>query len=131
MNKTNKKNYIKIILSSFIGALLGAVIVYLTKKQFPYEGILGALIGGIILTLVQQIKIKYKKNDIPEVDERISNNLFKFFAYVSHATLGLIFITLSIFSSLGNKFISLNYIWLIFSIYFLIIVVGGFIIKKK
>lgn len=131
MDKKNKGMPFKIIIGSFIGALLASVIVYITKNQFPYEVILGVLMGGIILAIIQQIKIKYKKNNVPETDERVSNNRFQFFAYVSYATLGIIFIGLCIFSFLGNKFIPINYIWIIFFLYFLVTVIGGFIIKKK
>lgn len=127
----NEKKSLKIILATLIGALLGAVIVYITKNKFPYEVILGGLVGGIILIIAQQIKMKNKKNSVPETDERVVNNLSKFFAYMSHIALGIMFIGLSIFSFLENKFIPISYIWFTFFLYFLVTVIGGFIIKKK
>lgn len=72
----------------------------LIKNQFSYKGLLGVLIEEIVLIIIQQIKIKYRENDIPENDERVTNNLLQFFAYVSHATLGLDLFSLILTQSL-------------------------------
>lgn len=83
-----------IISSTLIGSILGSFLIYYFQGEFPYEVLNGGLIATIILTVVEVIKQKRKKNNLPEVDERVIRNIFRFFTYLSHIFLGLLFITL-------------------------------------
>lgn len=120
-----------IISSTLIGAILGSFLIYYFQGEFPYEVLNGGLIATIILTVVEVIKQKRKKNNLPEVDERVIRNIFRFFTYLSHIFLGLLFITLGIFTLLGIESISIFYLWLFFISYIWISGIGSFIIMRK
>ncbi|MEK4948073.1 MULTISPECIES: hypothetical protein [Carnobacterium] len=120
-----------IISSTLIGSILGSFLIYYFQGEFPYEVLNGGLIATIILTVVEVIKQKRKKNNLPEVDERVIRNIFRFFTYLSHIFLGLLFITLGIFTLLGIESISIFYLWLFFISYIWISGIGSFIIMRK
>lgn len=63
----------------FIGVVLGSVLVYLIQGKFPYEVLTGCLIVTIILTFIEVIKQKRKKDHLPEADERVMQNVSRFF----------------------------------------------------
>ena len=120
-----------LITCTFLGAVLGSFLIYYFQGEFPYEVLNGGLIATIILTVVEVIKQKRKKNNLPKVDERVIRNIFRFFTYLSHIFLGLLFITLGIFTLLGIESISIFYLWLFFISYIWISGIGSFIIMRK
>ena len=120
-----------IIICTFIGAVLGSLLAYYFQGELPYEVLIGGLAATIILTVMQVIKQKRKKDNLPEADERVIHNIFRFFAFASHITLAIIFIVLGVFTLLGNESISLLYLWIFFFAYIWIVGIGTLIIKVR
>ncbi|MGM8212820.1 hypothetical protein ACLIBH_08500 [Virgibacillus sp. W0430] len=120
-----------IIIGTLIGAVLGSLLVYLFQGEFPYEVLAGGLAVAIILTVLQLIKQKRKKDNLPEADERVVYNVFRFFAYSSHITLAVLFIGLAVFTLLGYESISILYVWVLFFAYIWITGIGGLIMKRR
>ncbi|MFD1349974.1 hypothetical protein [Oceanobacillus caeni] len=120
-----------IITCTFIGAVLGSFLAYSFQGEFPYEVLAGGLVATIILTVIQVIKQRRKRDNLPEADERVIHNVFRFFTYVSHIFLAILFIALAIFTLLGNESISILYLWLFFFSYIWIAGIGALIIKRK
>jgi len=120
-----------IIACTLLGAILGSFLVYYFQGAFPYEVLAAGLITALFLTLIQVIKQKQKKDTVPETDERVAKNIFRFFAYMSHGFLGILFISLGVFTLLGNESISIFYLWILFFSYIWIVGIGALIIKRK
>ena len=120
-----------IILCTLIGAVLGSFLVYFFQGEFPYEVLVGGIAATIILTFIQLIKQKRKKDNLPEADERVIHNIFRFIAFASHITLAILFIALGVFTLLGNESISLLYLWIFFFAYIWIVGIGTLIIKVR
>jgi len=120
-----------IIICTFIGAALGSFLVYFFQGEFPYEVLTAGLVAAVILTVIQIIKQKRKKNNLPDADERVIRNIFRFFAFASHITLAILFIALGMFTLLGNESISILYLWILFFTYIWIVGIGTFIIKVR
>jgi len=120
-----------IIFCTFIGAALGSFLVYFFQGEFPYEVLTAGLVAAVILTVIQIIKQKRKKNNLPDADERVIRNIFRFFAFASHITLAILFIALGMFTLLGNESISILYLWILFFTYIWIVGIGTFIIKVR
>ena len=120
-----------IILCTLIGAVLGSFLVYVFQGEFPYEVLIGGIAATIILTAIQLIKQKRKKDNLPEADERVIHNIFRFFAFTSHITLAIFFIALGVFTLFGNESISLLYLWIFFFAYIWIVGIGTLIIKVR
>ncbi|MGM0830279.1 MAG: hypothetical protein ACQEU4_18815 [Bacillota bacterium] len=119
------------IMCTFIGAVLGSSLVYLNKGEFPYEVLAGGFLATIILIVIQVVKQKRKKDNLPEADERVIRNIFRFFAFSSHITLAILFMALAVITLLGNESISILYLWLVFFAYIWIVGVGALIIKVR
>ena len=119
------------MICTLIGAALGSWLAYVAYGEFPYEVLIGGAIATIILAVVQVIKQKRKKDNLPEADERVIRNMSRFFAIASHLTLAVLFIGLAIFTFLGNETISLLYLWISFFAYIWIVGIGTFIIKFR
>jgi len=120
-----------IIACTFIGAVLGSFLVYYFQGEFPYEVLAGGLAAAIILTVILMIKQKRKKDNLPEADERVIHNVFRFFAFASHLSLAILFIALAVFTLLGNESISIVYLWIFFFSYIWIVGIGVILIKRR
>lgn len=120
-----------IITCTFMGAVLGSFLFYLFQAEFPYEVATGGLVATIILTVIEMIKRKRKKDNLPEADERIIRNVFHFFAYASHISLAILFIAVGVFTLLGNESIAISYLWIFFFSYIWIVGIGVLIIKRR
>lgn len=120
-----------IIICTFIGAVLGSFLVYTFQGKFPYEVLTGGLVATIILTVIQVIKQKHKRDKLPEADERVIHNVFRFFAYTSHISLAILFVALGVFTLLGSESFSILYLWLFFFAYIWIVGIGALIIKRR
>ncbi|MFO1441950.1 hypothetical protein KDN24_01660 [Bacillus sp. Bva_UNVM-123] len=120
-----------IITCTFIGAVLGSFLVYIYQGEFPYEVLTGGLVATIILTVVQVIKQKRKKDNLPEADERVVHNISSLFAYASHISLAILFVALAVFTFLGNESISIFYLWIFFFSYIWIVGIGALIVKRR
>lgn len=119
-----------IIACTFIGAAFGMILIYIFQGEFRYEIIVGALISSIILAVIEVIKRKVRKDNIPEADERVIHNIFRFFAYISHIFLAVIFLALGAFTLIGRDSIPLFYLWILFFSYIYIAGIGAIIIRK-
>ncbi|MCM3569512.1 hypothetical protein [Neobacillus mesonae] len=119
------------IICTFIGTVLGSSLAYFFQGEFPYEVLTGGLVATIILTVIQVIKQKSKKDNLPEADERVIHNIFRFFAFASHITLAILFIALAVFTLLGNESISILYLWIFFFAYIWIVGISSLIIKSR
>lgn len=120
-----------IISCTFIGAVLGSFLAYFFQGEFPYEVFVGGLASTIILTVILLIKQKRKKDNLPEADERVIHNIFRFFAFASHITLAILMMVLAVFTLLGNESISILYLWIFFFAYIWIVGIGTLIIKVR
>ncbi|GGN61983.1 hypothetical protein [Oceanobacillus indicireducens] len=120
-----------IIICTFMGAVLGSILIYFIQGEFPSEVLTAGLIVAVILTIIEVVKQKGKKDNLPEADERIIRNVFRFFAYASHISLAILFIALGVFTLLGNESISIFYLWIFFFSYIWIVGIGSLIIKRR
>lgn len=119
------------IACAFIGTVLGTLLVYFIKGEFLYEVLAGGSTAVIILLIIELIKQKRKTDNLPETDERVTQNIFNFMAYGSHIFIAVLFIGLALFTLLGNGAIPTLYLWIIFLAYLVIVSFGGLIIKKR
>ena len=120
-----------IIMCTFIGSVLGSLLFYFFQGEFPYEVLFSGLLAAVILTIIHVIKQRRKNNNLPEADERVIQNMFRFFAYVSHIFLAILFIALPIFTLLGNESISILYIWIFFFAYIWTLGIGTLLVKRR
>lgn len=120
-----------LITCTFLGAFLGSFLIYYFQGEFPYEVLTSGLIAVLILTIIQVVKQKQKKDTVPEIDERVIRNIFHFFAYTGHVFTGILFISLGVFTLLGKESISIFYLWILFFSYIWIAGIGVLIIKRK
>ncbi|MBU5266732.1 hypothetical protein [Virgibacillus proomii] len=113
------------------GTVLGSLLVYIIQGVFPLDSLAGGLTALFILTVIQIIKRRRKKDNLPEADERVIHNVFRFLAYASHITLAILFVALAVFTLLGNESISILYLWIYFFVYLWIVGIGGIVIKRR
>jgi len=119
------------IICTFTGAVLSSILIYFVQGEFPYEVLAGGLAAALILTVIEVIKQKRKKDHVPEADERIIHNVFRFFSYASHISLAIIFIALGIFTLLGKESISIFYLWIFFFAYIWVVGIGALVVKRR
>ncbi|MFZ1691317.1 MULTISPECIES: hypothetical protein [Lactobacillales] len=120
-----------LITCTFLGAVLGSFLIYYFQGEFPYEVLTAGLVATLFLTVIEVIKQKKKKNNIPDADERVIKNISRFFAYTSHILTSILFISLGVFTLLGKESISIFYLWILFFSYIWIVGIGALIIKRK
>ena len=96
-----------LITCTFLGAVLGSFLIYYFQGEFPYEVLTAGLVATLFLTVIEVIKQKKKKNNIPDADERVIKNISRFFAYTSHILTSILFISLGVFTLLGKESISI------------------------
>ena len=119
------------IACAFIGTVLGTLLVYFIQGEFPYEVLAGGSTAVIILIIIELIKQKRKTDNMPETDERVTQNVFNFMAYGSHIFIAVLFIGLAAYTVLGSDAIPTLYLWIFFFSYIVIVGFGGIIIKRR
>lgn len=127
----NKKMSLMSIVGILVGALIGAGLVYYFQGQFPIEVLAGAAIAAILLIIYQIIKQSRKKNNIPEVDERVSHNMFRFLSICSHLAVLLLTLCITGYTAIGRDAIPLLPLWIIIFVYIWVSGIGLFVIKRR
>lgn len=127
----NKKISFINIVGILVGALIGAGLVYYFQGQFPIEVLAGAAIAAILLIIYQIIKQSRKKNNIPEVDERVSHNMFRFLSICSHLAVLLLALCITGYTAIGRDAIPLLPLWIIILLYIWVSGIGLFVIKRR
>ncbi|AVR00884.1 hypothetical protein OBCHQ24_18395 [Oceanobacillus iheyensis] len=140
MKKSERKKWVAIlekwrpffiIACIAVGSILGAFLVYWFEGEFPYEVLMGGLLAVLILAVIEVIKKRRKKDNVPEADERVVRNVFRFFAFTSHIFLAVLFIGMTVFTLIGNDGIPLLYLWLFFFAYIWVTGIGSLIAKRR
>ena len=126
-----KRSSLFMIVCLFIGTVMGTLLVYFIQGEFPYEVLAGGSTAVIILIIIELIKQKRKTDNMPETDERVTQNVFNFMAYGAHIFIAVLFIGLAAFTFLGNDAIPTLYLWIFFFAYLVIVCFGGIIIKRR
>ncbi|WP_440896614.1 hypothetical protein ACS127_00985 [Amphibacillus sp. Q70] len=115
----------------FIGSLLGQIIIYFIKGEFNYSAILGSLAGALPIILINALYVYFKKDQTPEVDERIRNNMIKYMAFSSQIIFLILMIVLAAVSVMGMTSIPISSLWIIILAYMMIIGIGSLIVKTR
>ena len=119
-----------IIGGTFLGFLLGSILLYIVRREFRYEGLIVSGVTSAILLLILFLKQKSKKHNIPDVDERVRNNMLKFFFYTTLIFTGLLIIAISLLTIKGQDSIPVTYLWVFFGCYIGITSIGSIFVRK-
>ncbi|MCG1008944.1 hypothetical protein J4760_02630 [Salinicoccus sp. ID82-1] len=120
-----------IIIGGLIGTILGSLLAYFFQGEFPYDVLAGGLFASTILTVIQIIRMKSKKDNVPEADERVARNIARYFLYTSHIFLAILFIALAVFTLLDYEALPILYLWIFFFAYIGLSGIGGLIVKRR
>ncbi|MDZ5712765.1 hypothetical protein [Jeotgalibacillus haloalkalitolerans] len=113
------------------GGLVGMIVGTLIFNGADFSAILGALTAFIIIFIVNVIYVRSKKDQTPEVDERIIHNMRKYYAVIANVFLCILFVALSALTFLDYEQISISYLWMFVIAYMLISGVGAIVVSKK
>lgn len=132
-NSKNKmsKSRLYTIIGGMIGVSIASVATYFIRGEFPIEVMAGAVFASFLLLLFEFFKSGRRNGNLPETDERVSKNLFNFLSNLSHITIAVLVIGLTIVSLFNIEAIPIFHLWLFFSIYILVGAIGGAIVKSK
>lgn len=141
MNKKNKKpknSYRSLLFQLFIAIVGFSSVIYFVGEDVDYAIILGG-ITGIALAFITQVFVIYQKNkrnkekkdNIPEVDERVISNMIRFSSYTAHGFIFILFLILTILIFLKIEKIPILYIWIYGFIYMAITGIGNLYIKNR
>lgn|SRR5690625_155747 len=114
----------------FIGVTLASFIVYYIDGDFPMEVWTSGAVVFAGFTIYEIIKQGRKKSDLPEADERTIWNMSRFFAFLSHTYIAILFVSLGVFFMMGMESIPLLYVWLFMFSYIWVAGIGILIIKR-
>lgn len=124
-------NLALIALGGILGTFIGLTIIYLTTGKFDISLLLGALTAATIIIIINIVKVLIKKDNLPETDERIQENMRNYLLYSSHIFIAGLFLALIILTFLGFESISLTYLWITIIGYLWLIGLGGFIVSRR
>lgn len=113
------------------GGLVGVIIGTLIFSGVDWSAILGAFTGLAIIFIGNLIYVKSKKDKTPEVDERIINNMRKYYAVIANVFLGALFLMVAAVTYMGHDQISINYLWIYVVAYMLISGIGALIVSRR
>lgn len=111
--------------------MLGSLLVYITQGIFPLDVFAVGITAILILTVIQIIRRKRKKDNVPEVDERVAHNVFRYHSYMSHFAIAILFIAVAILTLLEMETISILYLWIFFVAYLWMVGIGAIFIKRR
>jgi len=117
----------------FLGMLLGQFIkVFIGRDDaFAIEALLGVLPVSLILIVINIIQVKRKKDNTPEMDERIMKNILKFQTFASQIFIGFLFASLIIITYLNVESVPISILWTIILIYMCLYGIGTLVVKGK
>ena len=113
------------------GMCLGLGIVYLIEGTFSLGVLLGILTAAGLTIVFNIVKVMAKKDKTPETDERTRQNIIKFYAYFSHAFLGLVFLLLGIGTFMDVQNVSIAYLWVFMMVYIFTSGFGAMWVKRR
>jgi small-conductance mechanosensitive channel len=128
---TGKWNLTVRTISILIGAMLGLSLVYIIQNEANLNVLLGALTAALVLIGINVIKVKKKKDVVPDSDERTVRNVLTYFLISTHLLLGLSFLALGIISLMGVEFVPVVSLWIIIIVYLLLSGIGAFIVSRR
>src|SRR5690625_3083679 len=114
----------------FIGVRLASLSVCYIVGGFPMEVWTSGAVVVAGLTIYEIIKQGQKKSDLQEADERTMWNMSRFFAFLSHTYMAILFVSLGVFFIMGMESIPLLYVWLFMFSYIWVAGIGILIIKR-
>lgn len=125
-----KNKYLVYLITFFLGVAGATFINYIFKGELYLDGII--IVGtyvtiGIIFIIIRR---KLKKSTIPDADERVKSNIFKFYFSMAHIFLGLLFLTLAVLTFLEKDSIPLYFLWIYFFTYIASTGIGSLIAKR-
>src|SRR5690625_2609066 len=103
---------------------------YYIDGDFPMEVWTSGAVVVAGFTIYEIIKQGRKKSDLPEADERTIWNMSRFFAFLSHTYIAILFVSLGVFFMMGMESIPLLYVWLFMFYYIWVAGIGILIIKR-
>lgn len=115
----------------FTLTLLWQIIRFFINGEFNQWSVLGAFLGAAPLVIINAIYVYRKKDNTPELDERVRNNMIKYIAYASQIIFLILMAVLTVISFMGIESISIIYLWIIVLINMLVIGVGAMIVWKR
>lgn len=113
------------------GILLGSLVLNYVQGEIPYEVVAGGVVTVIVLSIIQWLKTKFKKNNLPDADERVVKNVFRYTAFCSHIFLAIVFCILAVFTVLGQETEAIFYLWVVFFLYIWTVGIGTLILKRR
>lgn len=127
-----KKKYAKWnITIGATGGLIGMLLGTFFTKGVDWSAILGAFTGFAIIFLINLFYVRSKKDKTPEVDERIINNVRKYYAIIANVFLGILFLALAAVTYMGHAQISILYLWIFVIAYMLISGIGAIVVSRR
>lgn len=118
------------LLVQLFGTIIGLGLLHFFVKELNYDVIIGPSIVFIIYFLIIYRKKKKKKENVPEIDERVINNMFRFYSCTAHAFIMILFLFLAILTLLKIETIPIMYVWIFGFIYMAITGIGNLYIKN-
>lgn len=122
----------------FVSIIVFTLFVFFRREDLDASIIIGSG-TGLALAYITDFFIVYKKNkknkekkdNIPEVDERVINNMLRFSSYTAHGFIFILFLILTILIFLRIDNIPILYIWIYGFIYMAVTGIGNLYIKNR
>ncbi|MBM7578036.1 hypothetical protein [Jeotgalibacillus terrae] len=114
-----------------MGGLAGMILGTFIFSGADWSAILGAFTAFVIIFIINLVFVKSKKDQTPEVDERIMLNMRKYYAVIANVFIGILFIALSALTYLGYEQVSLMYLWMFVVAYMIVSGIGALVVSKR
>ena len=122
---------VKRVLMILLGACIGIAIIAWRTGELAVEVLLGFITGGLLILLINFFVKNSKKDETPDVDERIVSNVKDFLIYCLYGSLLVLLIGIVILELLDYQAIPLTYVYIYLAIVISIIGIGGQIVKRS
>ncbi|KIL51693.1 hypothetical protein KP77_12050 [Jeotgalibacillus alimentarius] len=125
--KLQKWNFTIAALGGLAGMILGTFIFSVAD----WSAILGAFTAFVIIFIINLVYVKSKKDQTPEVDERIRLNMRKYYAVIANVFIGILFVALAVLTYMGYEQVSLMYLWMSVVVYMVVSGIGALVVIKR